>query len=111
MEFANITDTMRTAKDENKRFVPLFGTDTFRSWILYFRPGEHTDMHYPFVARNLSRARGQSVGQRAQRRRPRFWRKTRSYFSAPKTIIRSPTSALNRWCSWATVPKPSAVPT
>lgn len=46
MEFANITDTMRTAHDENKRFVPLFGTDTFRSWILYFRPGEHTDMHY-----------------------------------------------------------------
>ena len=67
MEFANINDTMRTAKDEDKRFMPLFGTDTFRSWILYFRPGEHTDMHYPFVAGNLSRARGQSVGQRAQR--------------------------------------------
>jgi mannose-6-phosphate isomerase-like protein (cupin superfamily) len=46
MEFVNINDTMRAAKDENKRFVPLFGTDTFRSWILYFRPGEHTDMHY-----------------------------------------------------------------
>ena len=46
MEFANINDTMRTAKDENKRFVPLFGTETFRSWILYFRPGEHTDMHF-----------------------------------------------------------------
>jgi hypothetical protein len=37
---------MRAAKDDNKRFVPLFGMDTFRSWILYFRPGEHTDMHY-----------------------------------------------------------------
>ena len=46
MEFANIEENMRTAKDENKRFMPLFGTDTFRSWMLYFRPGEHTDMHY-----------------------------------------------------------------
>jgi mannose-6-phosphate isomerase-like protein (cupin superfamily) len=46
MEFANINDTMRAAQDENKRFVPLFGTENFRSWILYFRPGEHTDMHY-----------------------------------------------------------------
>src|SRR5215470_9412552 len=24
---------MRTAQEENKRFVPLFGADTFRSWI------------------------------------------------------------------------------
>ena len=46
MEFANINDTMRTAKDEEKRFIPLFGSETFRSWILYFRPGEHTDMHF-----------------------------------------------------------------
>jgi mannose-6-phosphate isomerase-like protein (cupin superfamily) len=46
MEFANINDTMRTAKEQDKRFVPLFGADNFRSWILYFRPGEHTDMHY-----------------------------------------------------------------
>ena len=34
MEFANINDTMRTAKDEEKRFIPLFGSETFRSWIL-----------------------------------------------------------------------------
>ena len=46
MEFANINDRMRLANAENKRFVPLFGSETFRSWILYFRPGEHTDMHY-----------------------------------------------------------------
>ena len=46
MEFANINDTMRTAKDQDKRFIPLFGSETFRSWMLYFRPGEHTDMHF-----------------------------------------------------------------
>jgi mannose-6-phosphate isomerase-like protein (cupin superfamily) len=46
MDFANINDRIDTAKNENKRFVPLFGNDSFRSWMLYFRPGEHTDMHY-----------------------------------------------------------------
>jgi len=46
MEFANINDTMRAAKDENKRFVPLFGNENFRFWILYFLSGDYTDMHY-----------------------------------------------------------------
>jgi len=46
MEFASINETKRKANDANKRFVPLFGNETFRSWILYFRPGEQTDMHY-----------------------------------------------------------------
>ena len=46
MEFANLNDTMNMAKNDNKRFVPLFGNEVFRSWIIYFRPGEQTDMHY-----------------------------------------------------------------
>jgi mannose-6-phosphate isomerase-like protein (cupin superfamily) len=46
MEFANINETMRMANEENKRFVPLFGTDNFRSWMLYFEPGDCTPMHF-----------------------------------------------------------------
>jgi mannose-6-phosphate isomerase-like protein (cupin superfamily) len=46
MDFVNINETMEQAKSEKKRFVPLFSSDTFRSWILYFQPGDHTDMHY-----------------------------------------------------------------
>ncbi len=46
MDFANINDNARVAEDEKKRFIPLFGTDNFRSWMLYFQPGDHTDMHY-----------------------------------------------------------------
>ena len=38
MEFANINETMRTAKNQDKRFIPLFGSETFRSWIIHFRP-------------------------------------------------------------------------
>ncbi len=46
MEFANLKETIRGAEDEKKRFIPLFGTENFRSWMLYFQPGDHTDMHY-----------------------------------------------------------------
>ena len=46
MDFANIEDTVRVAEDQKKRFIPLFGTDNFRSWMLYFQPGDRTDMHY-----------------------------------------------------------------
>ena len=26
--------------------MPLFGTENFRSWMLYFEPGDGTPMHY-----------------------------------------------------------------
>ena len=42
MEFANLEEMM--ARDERK--IDLFGTDNFRSWMLYFVPGDGTDMHY-----------------------------------------------------------------
>ena len=29
-----------------KRNIRLFGTGNFRSWMLYFVPGDGTDMHY-----------------------------------------------------------------
>jgi mannose-6-phosphate isomerase-like protein (cupin superfamily) len=41
--------SMRRCASPKKRTRGLcrsFGSETFRSWILYFRPGEHTDMHY-----------------------------------------------------------------
>lgn len=55
MEFAKIIDTMHTAKDQDKRFVSLFGSETFRSSILYFRPGERTDRHGKRIVRRISR--------------------------------------------------------
>jgi len=36
-------DEMITTK---KRNIRLFGTGNFRSWMLYFVPGDGTDMHY-----------------------------------------------------------------
>ena len=69
MEFANINDTMRTAKDENKRFVPLFGSRDVSLLDTLFSAGRTHRHAFPSVAGNLSRAPGQGVGQRIKRRR------------------------------------------
>lgn len=42
MEVKNLDEMMET----QKRNIRLFGTDNFRSWMLYFVPGDGTDMHY-----------------------------------------------------------------
>ena len=42
MECVNLKEEM----DKAKRKIDLFGTDNFRSWLLYFVPGDGTDMHY-----------------------------------------------------------------
>ena len=42
MECINLKEEM----DKAKRNIHLFGTDNFRSWLLYFVPGDGTDMHY-----------------------------------------------------------------
>ena len=42
MECINLQEEMAKAK----RKIDLFGTANFRSWLLYFVPGDGTDMHY-----------------------------------------------------------------
>ena len=42
MNVVNLDEMMAT----KKRNIHLFGTDNFRSWMLYFVPGDGTDMHY-----------------------------------------------------------------
>ncbi|HYA30041.1 MAG TPA: cupin domain-containing protein [Acidobacteriota bacterium] len=42
MDCINLHEEMNKAK----RKIDLFGTDNFRSWLLYFVPGDGTDMHY-----------------------------------------------------------------
>lgn len=50
MDVANLEEMMKTAK----RKIDLFGTDNFRSWMLYFVPGDGTDMHYHAARRLFS---------------------------------------------------------
>ena len=42
MDVVNLDEMMTT----KKRNIHLFGTGNFRSWMLYFVPGDGTDMHY-----------------------------------------------------------------
>jgi mannose-6-phosphate isomerase-like protein (cupin superfamily) len=46
MDFENLSEKISEAKNHHKRKIDLFGTDNFRSWMLYFVPGDGTDMHY-----------------------------------------------------------------
>lgn len=46
MDFISLNNKVKEAENEKKRKIDLFGADNFRSWILYFQPGDGTDMHY-----------------------------------------------------------------
>jgi mannose-6-phosphate isomerase-like protein (cupin superfamily) len=46
METANLVRKIDEARAQKTRNSHLFGTDNFRSWMLYFEPGDHTPMHF-----------------------------------------------------------------
>ena len=46
MDFASLGEMMAEARNKKKRKIDLFGAKNFRSWMLYFVPGDGTDMHY-----------------------------------------------------------------
>lgn len=46
MNCINLDEKSAEAGAKRKRKIDLFGTDKFRSWMLYFVPGDGTDMHY-----------------------------------------------------------------
>ena len=46
MEFLNLSQKIGEAREQKIRNSHLFGTDNFRSWMLYFEPGDQTPMHF-----------------------------------------------------------------
>ena len=46
MEFLNLSQKIDEAREQKIRNSHLFGTDNFRSWMLYFEPGDETPMHF-----------------------------------------------------------------
>ena len=46
MDFVSLNEKIDEAKNNKKRKIDLFGTENFRSWMLYFVSGDGTDMHY-----------------------------------------------------------------
>ena len=64
MDVVNLDEMIKTAK----RNIDLFGTDNFRSWMLYFVPGDGTDMHYHASPETFLVLVRQRSGQRLERR-------------------------------------------
>jgi mannose-6-phosphate isomerase-like protein (cupin superfamily) len=46
MEFVSLNQKMDEAGKQNIRNTHLFEAEHFRSWMLYFEPGDATPMHY-----------------------------------------------------------------
>ena len=46
MDFVSLDQKIGEAAKDKIRNMPLFGTENFRSWMLYFEPGDGTPMHY-----------------------------------------------------------------
>jgi mannose-6-phosphate isomerase-like protein (cupin superfamily) len=46
MDFVSLNQKIDEAGRDKLRNLQLFGTDNFRSWMLYFEPGDGTPMHY-----------------------------------------------------------------
>ena len=46
MDFINLQQKIDEAAKQKIRNSHFFGTENFRSWMLYFEPGDHTPMHY-----------------------------------------------------------------
>ena len=46
MDFINLNQKIGEAREGKIRNSHLFGTENFRSWMLYFEPGDATPMHF-----------------------------------------------------------------
>lgn len=46
MEVLNLDNKIDEARTQNIRNSHFFGTDNFRSWMLYFETGDETPMHF-----------------------------------------------------------------
>jgi len=46
MDFINLTRKLKETDEKKRRKIDLFEASNFRSWMLYFVPGDGTDMHY-----------------------------------------------------------------
>jgi mannose-6-phosphate isomerase-like protein (cupin superfamily) len=46
MDFVSLDQKIGEAGKDKIRNMHLFGTENFRSWMLYFEPGDGTPMHF-----------------------------------------------------------------
>ena len=46
MDFINLNQKISESREQKIRNNHFFGTENFRSWMLYFEPGDGTPMHF-----------------------------------------------------------------
>jgi mannose-6-phosphate isomerase-like protein (cupin superfamily) len=46
MDFVNLKRKIDETDERKRRKIDLFEASNFRSWMLWFKPGDGTDMHY-----------------------------------------------------------------
>lgn len=46
MDFINLNQKIGESREQKIRNNHFFGTENFRSWMLYFEPGDGTPMHF-----------------------------------------------------------------
>jgi hypothetical protein len=107
MDFVSLNEMIAEAKRKKKRKIDLFGAENFRSWMLYFVPGDGTDMHYHASPETFLVLEGKGV-VKGINGEERPIAKNEIFFLRRRIITRSPTPAQSRWCSSVIAPKRSA---
>ena len=88
MDFVSLDQKIGDAGKEKIRNTHLFEADNFRSWMLYFEPGDGTPMHYHQSPETFLVIDGKcSIKSIAQRGRTGHWKKPDRFFWPLKTTI------------------------
>ena len=106
MDVVNLDEMIKTAK----RKIDLFGAGNFRSWMLYFVPGDGTDMHYHDNPETFLVLAGNGV-VKGLKGEERPIRKNEVLFLEPKDYYQITNTGTGRWFFSATARKPLAAPT
>ena len=69
MDFVSLDQKIGEAGKEKIRNTHLFEAGNFRSWMLYFEPGDSTPMHYHQSPETFLVIEGKCTIKGAQRRR------------------------------------------
>src|SRR5262249_59017909 len=94
------------AAKEKIRNMPLFGTENFRSWMLYFEPGDGTPMHYHQSPETFLVIDGK-CSVKSIDGAERIIEKNQIIFLAAKDTIHLPIFGTDRWFSSANRSNPS----
>ena len=90
MDFVSLNQKIEEAGKEKIRNMHLFEAENFRSWMLYFEPGDGTPMHYHQSPETFLVIDGK-CSVKGINGEEQIIEKMESFSSPPKIITSSPT--------------------